>query len=508
MELILLSILILLTLINLILVYKNLTQNSQSNNDQQTILYLDKELSRLENSFKNEFNRNRDEIHRNGLESRTELSNSLKGFQESVLQRMMEIANLQKGQLDTFSNQLTSLTRMNEEKLEKMSQIIEARLTNVQEQINNNAKENREEVSKSLKSFEEIFTSDINKFSELQNQKFSELSNKQNELIDKTEAKLDKMREIVEGKLTSLQADNNKQLEKMRETVDEKLHKTLETRLGQSFKMVSDKLEQVHKGLGEMQSLANGVGDLKKVLSNVKTKGVLGEYQLENILEQILTQEQYGKNVKTKEGSNAIVEFAVKLPGRHDNNKAVWLPMDSKFPTEAYHLLIDAYDQGNTVLIEETKKQLANTIKTFAKDIRDKYIDPPNTTDFGIMFLPFEGLYAEVLRLGLFETLQREYKIIITGPTTISALLNSLQMGFKTLAIEKRSSEVWQVLGAVKAEFSKFGEVLEKTQKKLNEASSVIEKAGVRTRAIERKLRDVEELPQEQAMDYLEDNIV
>jgi DNA recombination protein RmuC len=265
--------------------------------------------------------------------------------------------------------------------------------------------------------------------------------------------------------------------------------------LGQSFKIVSDRLEQVHKGLGEMQTLATGVGDLKKVLTNVKTRGVIGEYQLENILEQMMTPEQYAKNVKTKAGSNAMVEFAIKLPGKKEDQQIVWLPLDAKFPTEDYQVLLSAYDNSDAERIETTRKQLASRIRLFAKEIQTKYIDPPHTTDFGIMFLPFEGLYAEVLRLGLFEAIQREYKIVISGPTTLAAFLNSLQMGFRTLAIEKRSSEVWEILGAVKTEFGKFGTILEKTQKKLRETSNVIEQAGVRTRAIERKLRDVQELP-------------
>jgi DNA recombination protein RmuC len=303
------------------------------------------------------------------------------------------------------------------------------------------------------------------------------------------------MRTTVETQLKALQEDNSRKLEQMRTTVDEKLHNTLEQRLGQSFKIVSDRLEQVHKGLGEMQTLATGVGDLKKVLTNVKTRGVIGEYQLENILEQMMTPEQYAKNVKTKQGSNAMVEFAIKLPGKKEDEQIVWLPLDAKFPTEDYQVLLSAYDNSDSELIETTRKQLAGRIRLFAKEILTKYIDPPHTTDFGIMFLPFEGLYAEVLRLGLFEAIQREFKIVISGPTTLAAFLNSLQMGFRTLAIEKRSSEVWEILGAVKTEFGKFGAILEKTQKKLRETSNVIEQAGVRTRAIERKLRNVQELP-------------
>lgn len=290
----------------------------------------------------------------------------------------------------------------------------------------------------------------------------------------------------------------------MRATVDEKLHATLEKRLGESFQMVSERLEQVHKGLGEMQSLAIGVGDLKKVLSNVKTRGTLGEYQLENILEQLLSPDQYAKNVKTKVGSNAFVEFAIKLPAKDEANSHIWIPLDAKFPTEDYQWLIEAYEKGKPEQVEQARKALSSRIKSFAKDMKDKYLDPPNTTDFAIMFLPFEGLFAEILRdVGLFETLQRDYRVTITGPTTLAAILNSLQMGFRTLAIEKRSGEVWNLLSAVKTEFSYFGEILDKTQKKLQEAGNVIEKASTRSRAIERKLKNVQELPTGEAEKYL-----
>ncbi|MGZ5136088.1 MAG: DNA recombination protein RmuC, partial [Flavitalea sp.] len=288
-------------------------------------------------------------------------------------------------------------------------------------------------------------------------------------------------------------------LDEMRATVDEKLQKTLETRLGESFKLVSERLEAVHKGLGDMQQLATGVGDLKKVLTNVKTRGVLGEYQLENLLEQLFTPEQYSKNVKTKSGSNALVEFAIKMPGREEGT--VWLPIDSKFPKEDYEFLMNAYDNGTPELIEESRKNFVRGIKKCATDICSKYIDPPNTTDFAILFLPFESLYAEVLRTpGLFESIQRECKINIAGPTTLSAFLSSLQMGFRTLAIERRTSEVWHLLGAVKTQFGLFGNILEKTQRKLKEASSSIDDAGQRSRVIERKLRDVQALPQAESV--------
>ncbi|MEG0313676.1 MAG: DNA recombination protein RmuC [Erysipelotrichaceae bacterium] len=308
-----------------------------------------------------------------------------------------------------------------------------------------------------------------------------------------SEQKLENIRITMEQRLTKLSDENSKKLDEMRETVDEKLQKTLEERISKSFTIVSERLEQVYKGLGEMQTLAIGVGDLKKVLSNVKTRGILGEIQLGAILEEILSPEQYDTNVVTKKGSSNYVEYAVKLPG--DDEHVVYLPIDSKFPGETYSQLVDAYDSGDTARIAICVKALETVIKQSAKDIRDKYIDTPNTTDFAIMFLPFEGLYAEVINRGLIEVLQRDYKINIAGPTTMAALLNSLQMGFKTLAIQKRSSEVWDVLGAVKTEFNKFGEVLEGTQLKMEQAQRELDKlVGVRTRQIQKKLKDVTSL--------------
>ena len=297
---------------------------------------------------------------------------------------------------------------------------------------------------------------------------------------------------------------NNRQIEKMRDTVDEKLQKTLDERIGQSFKLVNDRLEQVYKGLGEMQTLASGVGDLKKVLTNVKTRGILGEVQLGSILEQILAPEQYEENVITRGSGSERVEFAVKMPGNDGN--FVYLPIDAKFPADTYSRLLDAYDTGDTARIEEAYRQLERVIKSEAKDIRDKYIEPPYTTDFAIMFLPFEGLYAEVVRRGLIEELQNTYKVNIAGPTTMAALLNSLQMGFRTLAIQKRSGEVWNVLGAVKTEFGKFGDVLQNARKKIDQANDQLDTLiGVRTRQIERKLRDVTQIDDDKALELLEE---
>ncbi|MEI7997889.1 MAG: DNA recombination protein RmuC [Candidatus Omnitrophota bacterium] len=308
------------------------------------------------------------------------------------------------------------------------------------------------------------------------------------------EQKLERIRESVERKLGEIQQDNSQKLEKMRETVDEKLHATLEKRLGESFKLVSDRLEKVHQGLGEMQTLASGVGDLKKVLTNIKTRGTWGEVQLGNLLEQILTPEQYERNFITKPGSHDPVEFAIKLPG--DGHRPVYLPIDAKFPTEDYERIQNAQEAGQLELIEQASKALEARLKLEAKHIREKYLEPPFTTDFGILFLPTEGLYAESLRrVGLVDALRQDYRVIVAGPSTIAALLNSLQMGFRTLAVEKRASEVWSLLGTVKGEFGKFGDLLEKTKEKLDLASKNIEDATRKSRTIERKLRDVQDLP-------------
>jgi DNA recombination protein RmuC len=325
-------------------------------------------------------------------------------------------------------------------------------------------------------------------------------------LAEANERKLAEVRETLETKLKLLQDDNAAKLEQMRQTVDEKLHATLELRLSESFKLVSERLEQVHRGLGEMQTLAAGVGDLKRVLTNVKTRGTWGEIQLGALLEQMLTTEQYAANVETRRGSGERVEFAIRLPGRDDAGTVVWLPVDAKFPREDYERLVAAHERADREAVEQAEKALDSRIRLEARTIRDKYLEPPATTDFAVMFLPTEGLYAEVLRRpGLAEALQREFRVTLTGPTTFAAFLNSLQMGFRTLAIEKRSSEVWALLGAVKTEFGKFADVLAKTKKKLDEASNTIGSAEVRTRAIERKLRGVEALPVPAAGTLLED---
>jgi DNA recombination protein RmuC len=378
----------------------------------------------LEALLKDEMSRNRQEASASARQAREELVAAFRLAGDSIEKRMIQIARLQKDQLDSLSKQLLGLTSLNEQKF-------------------------------------------------------------------------DGMRSTLDQQLGALQQDNRHQLEQIRSTVDEKLQSTLEKRLSESFRQVSERLEQVYKGLGEMRHLAAGVGDLKKLLANVKARGIWGEIQLSHILEQILTPDQYGVNVSTKPGSSDRVEFAIKLPGSDlDENRVVWLPIDSKFPQEDYQRFLDAQEAADKDAADQSLRSLENRIKIEAKNIRAKYIDPPHTTDFAIMFLPVEGLYAEVLRRpGLCDLLQRDYRVAVTGPTTLAALLNSLQMGFRTLAIERRSSEVWELLGTIKTEFGKFGDILTKTKQKLREASQSIDQAAVRSRAIERKLRRVQEVP-------------
>ncbi|MGN1413732.1 MAG: DNA recombination protein RmuC [Anaerovoracaceae bacterium] len=364
-------------------------------------------------------------------------------------------------------------------------------------------RENQEMIQQSFRVFGEMISSNQKAAAENLDQRLFELNHRFSHMAVENEQKLENIRSTIEKKITDLTEDNNRQLSEMRQTVDEKLQKTLEDRISQSFQLVSQRLEQVYKGLGEMQTLAAGVGDLKKVLSNVKTRGILGEVQLSAILEQILSPDQYEENVRTKSSGNEHVEFAVKLPG--DDDGVVWLPIDAKFPADAYSALVDAYDTGDSAAVEEAAKHLERVIKSEARDIHEKYVEPPYTTDFAIMFLPFEGLYAEVVRRGMLEVLQRDYKISIAGPTTMAALLNSLQMGFRTLAIQKHSSQVWDVLGAVKTEFDKFGTVLEATQARINQANAELDKLiGTRTRSIQRKLRGVTAMDQRQARQLLE----
>ena len=439
---ILLIIVIVLLIINIFICIKPRESNLQKFSED-----IEKKFDSIEKLSRQEFYANREESRRNEQENRQEMKISMDSLTSSLSRHIMNLSTLQQNQFDISSKSLEN----------------------------------------TLNSFNENMMKSLDNLAQLQNEKLNQLT------------------KVTEEKFTRLTKSTEDNLEKMRVTVDEKLQNTLEKRLGESFKMVNDRLEQVYKGLGEMQTLATGVGDLKKVLSNVKTRGVLGEIQLERILEQFLAPEQYAKNVITKKGSRETVEFAIKLPGKDEVKDTIYLPLDAKFPLDIYNKLVDAYEEGNQSLIDSASKELERFIKKSAKDIRDKYIDPPNTTEFGILFLPTEGLYAEVIkRQQLVEDLQRDFKINITGPTTLVALLNSLQMGFKTLAIERHSSEVWKVLGAVKTEFAKFETVLNAAQSKLNQASSEIDKlVGTRTRQINRKLESVEKLSYDQAYEYI-----
>jgi len=459
------------------------TQFATLNKQQET--FGDKTIAKL-NGFQ-------EGIQNDAKENRKELNDGLKSFEVKFSEGIKNFG-------EQLNIQFTTLNKQQEVFGEKTI----VRLNGFEEGIQKDAKDNRKELNDGLKSFEAKFSGGIKDLNEQLRQKFSDLNKQQQDANQLAKTSITEIKDAIEKQLKSIREDNTQQLTEMRKTVDEKLHETLEKRLGESFKLVSDRLEQVHKGLGEMQTLAVGVGDLKKVLSNVKTRGILGEYQLGNILEQILSPEQYGINVATKKGSQANVEYAVKLPGKSDE-KTVWLPIDSKFPLESYQLLLKALDDGDTVNIAIAEKALLKAIESFAKDISGKYIDPPNTTDFAIMFLPVEGLYAEVLRHPeVFEKLQRTYRITITGPTTLSALLNSLHMGFRTLAVQKRSSEVWNVLAEVKTEFVKYAGQLEKVKKHLNTASSSLDNLqSTRTSVMERKLREVETLEIEKDVEPL-----
>jgi DNA recombination protein RmuC len=416
-----------------------------------------------------------------------------------------------------FSNRASSKQQSGEstDKLIKLDADISRMDPLIREEFGRNREENqralresREEQQLALINFERRLSESIRELNEMQRLKFEDLVSKQENIRKNADEKLSEIRNTMEIKLRNLQEDNAKQLDEMRKTVDEKLQEGLEQRFNQSFKLISDRLEQVHKGLGEMQGLANGVGDLKKVLSNVKTRGIVGEIQLRNLLEEFLTRDQFEENVIVKPGTQERVEFVVKLPNKNQGGDDVLVPIDSKFPIEVYERLLDAYNAVGTIPQKEldaARKAFSDVVKENAKTISSKYINPPITTDFAVMFVPTEGLYAEILHLpGLSEILRKEYQIIIVGPTNLVAYLSSLQMGFRTLAIEKRSSEVWQLLGAVKNEFGKFGTVLEATRRKLELAASEIDKAGVRSRAIEKKLRDVQELPAGQSQDILQ----
>lgn len=379
------------------------------------------------------------------------------------------------------------------EALERLERELREELARARREDAEDAFRDREERAQSANRLTQALTTQVTQLATLQGERLDAFAADLKRFSTTLDGRFEQLRSAVELRLQALQADNASKLEAMRTTVDEKLHATLEQRLGESFKLVSDRLEQVHRGLGEMQTLATGVGDLKRVLTNVKTRGTWGEVQLASLLEQVLTAEQYGQNVATRPGSNERVDFAIRLPG---TDAPVWLPIDAKFPIEDYQRLMDAQDTVDPVAIEEASRAIEQRLRLEAKSIRDKYISPPSTTDFAILYLPIEGLYAEVLRRpGLADSLQRDWRISLAGPTTLAAMLNSLQMGFKTLAIEQRSAEVWSILGAVKTEFGKFGESLAHTRKKLEEASNSIGKAETRTRVLSRKLKEVEALP-------------
>lgn len=478
---ILIIVLIVLVIISIILSF----MNGRNSKVSEGLKQLQSELDKTMHQQRSEFSANREEIQKGAKDTREEL-----------IQHFTSMRSIQESQLKTFTDQQQVFTKNMEEKFEGFVS------TNM-----NLQQDFRKQVAEKQQSFEESFHTRVKGFNDYQRQKFVDLGTEQDKLRTETMQYLEKIRETLEKKIQFLQEENTRKLEQMRMTVDEKLNATLEKRFNESFHLISNRLEQVHKGLGEMQSLAVNVGDLKKVMTNVKSRGVIGEYQLANILEDLLTNEQFGKNVKTKKGSGALVEFAIKMPHHSTEKNILWLPIDSKFPKEDYEALVDAYDAGDAEKIDTYRKSFRAGIIKNAKDIKEKYIDPPHTTEYGIMFLPYESLYAEVLRTpGLFEHLQKEYKITVTGPATLSALLNALQMGFRTLAIEKRSSEVWDLLSKVKTEFNLFGNILDKTKKKLQEATNTIDQAGTRSRAIERQLHKVQELPGAQPIRELADN--
>lgn len=450
---------------------------------ENSILKFDSTLEKTERSIKDEFQRNRVESNDISKTNREELVRSLNTFSEQFSKNVKELNDLLKEKFNAMNAQQTEFNK----------------------QMTEGNKMNREELTKALSSFETRFKENTQELNELLRQKFGDFAKQQTEINIQTTNSVKEVKVSIESQLKEIRQDNTRQLEEMRKTVDEKLQKTLNQRLSQSFETVSKQLQAVQEGLGEMRTLATDVGGLKKVLSNVKMRGGIGEIQLEMLLEQILAPDQYEANVMTKQGSQDQVEFAIKLPGRDDTGTTVWLPVDAKFPKDIYEQLLDAYESGDVGQVSQAKKAMETTIKKMARDISDKYLDPPNTTDFGIMFLPFEGIYAEIVRdVSLLENLQRDFKIIVTGPTTLAAILNSLQMGFKTLAIQKRSSEVWQVLGAVKKEFANFGGMMEKAQKNiqtgLNQLDDVM---GKRTRAIQRKLKSVEALSSEETKKVL-----
>lgn len=410
----------------------------------------------------------------------------------------------QNKELDQSLSQLRFQQDELQKQIRNLSQEIETRQGAQGQALQQAMSQARTESQQAQSGLQQLIIGQFGQGNQVQAERLNQFSDTLHKTTGVLREQLSEMRQSVDNKLKELQEGNSKKLEEMRRTVDEKLHATLEQRLGESFKQVSDRLEQVYKGLGEMQNLAAGVGDLKRVLTNVKTRGTWGEIQLQALLEQVLVPSQYDKNVKTVPGSDKLVEFAVKLPGKGDDDTPCWLPIDSKFPKEQYERLLDAFDRADAEAVAIEGKALEVAVRSEAKNIADKYLSPPHTTDFGILFLPTEGLYAEVVkRPGLVDDLQRLHRVTVAGPVTLTTLLNALQLGFKTLALEKRSSEVWQVLSAVKTEFNKFGDVLAKTKRTLETAAKNIESAETRTRQMQRKLKTVDQLPSEQSRDLL-----
>jgi DNA recombination protein RmuC len=472
-----LAIVILLLLLNLYLTNKA-GQKPEDNTLPElkfAVKAIDENLTKLESNLKGEFATGRAETAQNSKDLRTETGLQLK----------------------TFSDQLTKLTDTNTQLLTSFKESLDAKFISFQNSLDTNNKDSRKELKENLEAFQTELNEALKTFSDNQRNNFSDLQKNQNTQNVANSEKMNDVKNTLEKSVKALQDSNEVKLEEMRKTVDEKLEKTLETRLTQSFNLVSERLESVHKGLGDMQQLATGVGDLKKVLSNVKTRGILGEIQLSNILEQILAPEQYEINVITKKGTANRVEFAIKIPQKDEDNKIILMPIDSKFPIESYYALLAAYDANDAAAADAAGKALESAIKKSAKDIRDKYISPPDTTDIGLLFLPVEGLYAEAVRRpALMEILQRDFQIIVTGPTTLSAILNTISFGYRTMALEQRSGEIKKTLSAVKTEFGKFGDVLKKAQEKINKASEDIDElVGTRTKKINAKLKSFEELP-------------
>lgn len=552
-------VLVVIALVLLALLYRKMPGDNYAVLDARLETF-EKSQERTERVMKEEVSNTRVELGKAASEQRQELSGAFKMLGDSIGQRISDLAGVQKAQLESFSSDLSKLTtevitRLDTARAESadgakhLREEVVATLTSLSDAVRSAMSESssaqrlqleafasqlaefakaigvkldssrtesaadagrlREEVLKTLNGITDTTTKTMSELANVQKGQLEGMSGAIGKLSEANEKKLEALRQTVEGQLQTMKTENSAQLEQMRQTVDEKLQGTLEKRLGESFKQVSERLEQVHKGLGEMQSLATGVGDLKKVLTNVTIRGSWGEKQLESLLEQVLNPDQYAKNVSTK-GNSERVEFAVKLPGQGDDkNEVVWLPIDAKFPREDYERLIDAQQRADKDDIEAAGKALEKTVLSCAQKISEKYLAPPNTTDFGILFLPVEGLFAETIRrTALIDSIQQNYRVVVAGPTTLWSILNSLQMGFRTLAIQKRSSEVWNLLAGVKTEWTKYGAVLDAVQKKLHQASDTIEKAKVRSRAIGRKLRDVQELPANEAVALLPETML